>query len=219
MPKIEKDKKFERRTIHTPVTIEKREDGTIKSITGHPIVFNQDSEDMGFIEQIDPKAVTDALIDSDVRGLKNHNSDLIFGREGVNLTLGVDKIGVFYRATPVDTFNFTETAKEVALRLLDGQSFGFTVLEDKWTDLDKDTPRRRILKIGTLFDVGPVTFPAYLGTDVELNDTTVALRSLTDIKKGILTDEKDLVTRARNKKKNLDIDILMLERNNGGLKR
>jgi len=202
----------ERRTIHTPVTVEKREDGTIKSIVGYPIVYGKDSEDMGFIEQVAKGAAGNALGKSDIRGLKNHDPSLIFARKGVNLQLFEDDHGIRYEATPIDTHNFREVAKEVDLGLLDGQSFGFTILSDEWTDLDKDTPRRTITEIDMIFDVGPVTYPAY-------TDTTVALRSLDDIKKVAETSAEDLATKAKDEQRNMDLDILMISRTEGGLKR
>jgi len=207
-----KNQDRERRTIHTPVTVEKREDGTIKSIVGYPIVYEKDSEDMGFIETIAKGAAGNALGRSDIRGLKNHDPSLIFARDGVNLRLFEDDTGIRYEATPIDTHNFRETAKEVELGLLDGQSFGFTILSDEWADMDKDTPRRTITEIDMIFDVGPVTYPAY-------TDTTVALRSLADIKKDAETSAEALATKAQAEERNMDVDMLILSRSEGGLKR
>ncbi len=202
----------ERRVVNTPVTVEKREDGSIKSIVGYPIVYEKDSEDMGFIETVAKGAAGSALGRSDIRGLKNHDPSLIFARDGVNLKLSEDEHGIRYEATPIDTHNFREVAKEVDLGLLDGQSFGFTILSDKWDDLDKETPRRTITEIGVIFDVGPVTYPAY-------PDTTVALRSLDNIKKDAATSATSLATKAQAEERNMDADILILSRTEGGLKR
>jgi len=163
------------RQINTPAKIEKRADGGIGSIVGYPIVYNKDSEDMGFIERIAPGAAKKALKRSDIRGLKNHDPSLIFARQGVNLTFKEDKDGLSYVASPIDTQNYRETAKEVEAGLLTGQSFGFTILADEWKDLDTDKPKRTITEIGEIFDVGPVTYPAY-------QDTSVALRSLAKAK-------------------------------------
>ena len=168
--------KKEIRNLKTPVTVEKREDGTIKSIVGYPIVYNKNSADMGYIEQIAPGAATNALKKSDVRGLKNHDASLIFARTGVNLTLTEDKDGVRMEATPLDTHNYRETAKEVDAGLLDGQSFAFNIKEDKWKDLDTDNPTRTITEFEMIFDVGPVTYPAY-------PDTNVGLRTLEEARK------------------------------------
>jgi HK97 family phage prohead protease len=154
------------RQINIPVKVEKR--GTI---VGYPIVYSRDSEDMGFIEQIAPGAAKNALERSDIRALKNHDPSLIYGRQGVNLTFSEDKNGLRYEATPIDTRNFKDVAEEINAGLLTGQSFGFTVLSDEWTDLETDHPRRTITEIGEIYDVGVVTYPAY-------PDTTVALRAL-----------------------------------------
>ena len=154
------------RQINTPAKVEFREDGSIGTIHGYAIVYNSDSEDMGFIERVKPGAAKNALERSDIRGLKNHDPNLIFARQGVNLELKEDKNGLSYEATPIDTRNFKETAAEVKAGLLTGQSFGFTILADEWKDLDTDNPQRTITEIGEIFDVGPVTYPAYPDTDV-----------------------------------------------------
>jgi len=58
--------KKEIRQINTPAKVETREDGTA-SIVGYPIVYNKNSEDMGFIERIAPGAAKKALKRSDVK--------------------------------------------------------------------------------------------------------------------------------------------------------
>jgi len=166
------------RSITIPAKVELREDGEPQSISGYAIVYNKDSGDMGFVERVAPGAATEALKRSDIYGFKNHNPDIIFGRQGVNMTLKEDKGGVAYVATPIDTRGFKDTADEIRAGLLTGQSFGFTILSDEWSDLDKPTPKRTITEIGEIFDVGPVAFPAY-------PDTTVALRSLEKAKAAV----------------------------------
>lgn len=169
------DKK-EKRSVNIPAAVEKREDGKVGSIYGYPIVYNKDSEDMGFIERIAPGAAKKALVRSDIRALKNHDASLIFGRQGVNLKFSEDKNGLRYDATPIDTQNYREIAKEIEAGLLTGQSFAFTVAGDEWDGLDTDHPTRTITEIGEIFDVGPVTYPAY-------QDTSVGLRSLEEARK------------------------------------
>ena len=163
---------MEIRTMSIPAEVELKEDGMPGSIIGYPIVYNKDSEDMwGFTERIAKGAAKKALKRSDIRALKNHDPSLIFGRQGVNLKLKEDEKGLRYEASPIDTRNFREVAEEVRLELLTGQSFGFTIKSDEWTDLDTDKPIRTITEIDQIYDVGPVTYPAY-------QDTSVALRSL-----------------------------------------
>jgi HK97 family phage prohead protease len=166
------------RQIHIPVKVEKR-----GKIVGYPIVYDRDSEDMGFVERIAPGAVTNALERSDIRALKNHDPSLIYGRQGVNLTFTEDKHGLRYEATPLNTRTFKDVSEEVEAGLLTGQSFGFTVEKDEWSDLETDHPKRTITEIGEIFDVGVVTFPAY-------SDTTVALRSLEAAKAEVEPEEE-----------------------------
>jgi len=164
------DKK-EIRSINSPAKVQLRKDGTPGAIYGYPIVYNKDSEDMGFVERVAPGAARKALKRSDIRALKNHDPSLIFGRQGVNLALKEDEKGLRYEATPIDTATFRAVAEEVRLGLLTGQSFGFTIAKDEWAGLDTDKPTRTITEIDIIYDVGPVTYPAY-------QDTSVALRSL-----------------------------------------
>ena len=154
------------RQINIPAKVEKRADGSSGSIYGYAIVYNKASEDMGFVERVKPGAAKNALTRSDIRGLKNHDPSLIFARQGVNLKMTEDKEGLRYEATPIDTANYRETAAEVQAGLLTGQSFGFTILSDEWSDLESDHPQRTITEIGEIFDIGPVTFPAYPDTSV-----------------------------------------------------
>ena len=53
---------------------------------------------------------------------------------------------------------------------MDKMSFMFTVDGYKWEDLDTDHPTRRITKIGTIYEISCVTFPAYDSTSIEARD-------------------------------------------------
>jgi uncharacterized protein len=213
MPEYKKEKEI--RILKTAeLRIVRKDDDSLPKIEGYAAVFNKDSEDMGFIERIAPGAFKKALKTSDVRALFNHDSNIILGRTtSGTLDLKEDKTGLFMSITPPDT----QLVRDMVMSPIERgditqQSFGFTVDTDEWEHNDNKPSIRTITGIRELFDVSPVTYPAY-------PDTTVALRSLDKIKEGILTDEKEsLVTQAHNKR-NLNIDILILERSAGGLKR
>lgn len=195
--------------------IVRKDDDSLPKIEGYAAVFNKDSEDMGFIERIAPGAFKKALKISDVRALFNHDSNIILGRTTAGtLELKEDKNGLFMSVTPPDT----QLIRDMVLSPIERgditqQSFGFTVKADEWKNLDddKETPVRTITEIRELFDVSPVTYPAY-------PDTAVALRSLDKIKEDAETGAKDLATRALDKEKNLKIETLITERTSGGLK-
>jgi HK97 family phage prohead protease len=153
--------------------VTRKDDGSLPKIEGYAAVFDSNSEDMGFIERIAPGAFKDALKRSDARALFNHNPDYVLGRMSAGtLTLREDKKGLFMSVTPPDT----QTIRDLVLSPIERgdinqQSFGFTIEADRWDNLDTDKPSRTILKVRELYDVSPVTYPAY-------QDTTVALRSL-----------------------------------------
>jgi len=156
----------EQRVYDLQLKTEQREGG-LNRISGYAAVFNLDSEDLGFRETIKPGAFKKALKKSDVRALKNHDPNLIFGRSNVNLRLKEDKNGLYMEVDPIATTNYRTVAEEIQAGLITQQSFGFTVSKDEWNE---DYTRRTILEVDQVFDVSPVTFPAY-------PDTTVALRS------------------------------------------
>ena len=125
-----------------------------------------------FIEKIRAGAFDDALETSDVRALKNHNPDLLLGRTSSGtLRLDTNNVGLRFAIDAPDTTTGRDTVEEVRRGDLAGCSFSFTVAEDEWKHFDDKPSERTIVKIGRLYDIGPVTFPAY-------EDTTVGVRSL-----------------------------------------
>lgn len=151
------------------------------NLRGYAAKFKKWSVDLGgFIERIMPGAFTEAIKDADVRSLKNHDSNLLLGRTTAGtLELEENKTGLQFKNPLPNTTTGRDTAEEVRRGDLSGCSFSFRLAEeggDEW-HYDKDgTVRRTIHKIAKLFDVGPVTFPAY-------TDTSVALRSLDKFRK------------------------------------
>lgn len=142
-------------------------------IEGYAIVYDSWTDIGWFDEMVVRGAASNALKNSDVRALIDHDPSLIVGREGVNLTLTEDERGVFMRLTEpsVKSARFDQLAADVEAGLITGQSYAFTAKEDRWTArADEDREKREILEIGELFDVSLVTYPAY-------PDTTAAKRS------------------------------------------
>lgn len=142
-------------------------------IVGHAAVFNSLSEDLGgFREQIAPGAFAKA-IGGDVRALFNHDPNWVLGRSiAKTLTMAEDARGLAVEILPPDTEQGRQVLASVRRGDVSGMSFGFTTLADEWRK-QTDGSWVRTLKDLTLFDVSPVTFPAYRQTDVG-----VATRSL-----------------------------------------
>lgn len=166
----------ETRSFNSELKIEVREENDSAKIIGHAAVFNSLSENLGgFREKINPGAFDEVLTD-DVRALFNHDSNKVLGRtKSGTLRLSVDERGLRYEIDPPET----STAKDLMELLrrgdVDQSSFGFIVGEDDWEERDGEM-FRTITKVKRLFDISPVTYPAY-------PDADAAKRELEQIKK------------------------------------
>lgn len=144
----------------------KKED---RKMIGHAAIFGEPTDIGGwFREQIEPGAFKASVKKDDVRALFNHNPDFVLGRNiAGTLKMKEDKDGLKVEIDPPDT----QVARDLAVSIERGDitqmSFAFQVLEEEWirAEKPKDLDLRKIKKV-RLYDVSPVTFPAYEGTDI-----------------------------------------------------
>lgn len=165
--------KREYRIIRAP-EIRTSEDG--KSVSGYAAVFNSLSEDLGwFRETIRPGAFAKCLQgDPDVRCLFNHDTNVVLGRtRSGTLDLMEDAKGLKFNCLLPET----QAARDVRELIKRGDvsqcSFGFYVVEQEWNEKklpNGDMECTRELVEVDLFDVSPVTFPAYPATSCEARD-------------------------------------------------
>ncbi|MFH1603741.1 MAG: HK97 family phage prohead protease [Pseudomonadota bacterium] len=152
-----------------------QDDGGPRKLVGYAAVFNRDSLDLGgFIEQVKPGAFAEAIKTSDVRALVNHDAGQLIGRtKSKTLRLSEDKKGLRFEIDLPETRLAADLAASIGRGDMDGCSFTFRTKSDKWIYPDDESKpvRRELIECDPLFDVGPVTYPAY-------PDTAVALRSL-----------------------------------------
>ena len=160
-------------------------------IIGYAAKFGKWSLDLGgFREKIKSGAFDEALKrdDADVRALKNHDSNLILGRTtSGTLRLNTNSVGLQVEIDPPDTNTGRDTVEEIRRKDITGMSFAFTTAEDDWKYLEDGNVERTIIKVGELFDVGPVTYPAY-------PDTSVAARSMDAYKEEVEQEKKEIET-------------------------
>lgn len=161
---------MENRSHKGTVEVRQSADGT-PIIAGYAAVFNRDSSDMGFVEQVDPAAFNRTLKQADVRGLGNHDVNWLLGRvKSGTCRLTVDDTGLRYEIdVNVNDPDGVRALEKVKRGDWDGSSFSFNTIQDQW-DWSTSPPQRRLLEVA-LIDVGPVTFPAY-------PDATAASRAL-----------------------------------------
>lgn len=138
-------------------------------IIGYGSVFNSRSEPLwGFREIIKPGAFDDVLT-NDVRGLFNHDPNFILGRSAAGtLSLSVDERGLQYNILAPDTQTIRDLVIAPMMRGdISQSSFAFQVARDgdDWYEDDEGIVIREISKFSRLYDVSPVTYPAYQDAD------------------------------------------------------
>ena len=189
----EKTITMEKRYFNIETRTEKRDDGST-TITGHAAVFNQMSSDLGgFREIIAPNAFENVLTD-DVRALVNHDPNLLLARTtSGTLNLSQTNEGLQYSFDVPDTTYGRDLIISMERGDITQSSFAFTIEEDSWESTE-DGEIRTINKVKNLYDVSPVTYPAYPSAD----DLTLAKRSLAlhKEKEENKKEEKDLVQRS-----------------------
>lgn len=160
--------KIERRLFSS--NLEMRAEGDKQKLVGYAAVFNRDSELIygSFIERIAPGAFAESIANhDDVRALINHDPNLILARTASKtLTLKEDAHGLLSEIDPPKTSYADDLLESTRRGDISQMSFGFETIEDKWTRGENGAPDVRTLLKVRLFDVSPVTFPAYPDTDV-----------------------------------------------------
>jgi uncharacterized protein len=137
-------------------------------IEGYAAVFNTVT-DLGFFrEQIKPGAFKRAIAEKqDVRCLFNHNADHVLGRtKSDTLTLEEDNTGLRFSCEMPGTQMGKDVYTMIQRGDIDQCSFGFVVTKES-VEYDSQQSATRTIEECDLFDVSPVTYPAYPTTSVQ----------------------------------------------------
>jgi HK97 family phage prohead protease len=164
----------EKRFFNIETRIDKKEGRDV--VVGHAAVFNTLSEDLGgFREKILPNAFDDVL-NNDVRAYFNHDPNFLLGRTSAGtLRLAVDEKGLRYELDVPDTTAGRDLKENMRLGNITQSSFAFTLGQngDSWERGEDGVDLRIIHKVNRLYDVSPVSLPAYPSA----NDLALAVRS------------------------------------------
>lgn len=171
---------LEKRTYKSSdIGIEKREDGG-PVIKGHAAIFNVIESGGWFREQVAPGAFKESLKQDDVRALWNHNTEIVLGRNKADtLKLWEDKKGLAVEIYPSDTELVRGYMDMIERGDVSQMSFGFIVKKAMWEEEEDQDDLRTIQQV-ELWEVSPVTFPFYKGTDVSLKSEHRAWRDSID---------------------------------------
>jgi len=166
------------------VRLEKRanaKEGELPDIVGLAAVYYNANDPAGtqyrlwdnYFERVLPGAFDRAVKEDDVRALQNHDPRMLLGRSAAGtLQLEVTSEGLAYRISPPDTQVGRDTVMLLQRGDMDGSSFAFLPSTGgvKWTEErvsvagNEITIYVRNINAVDLYDVGPVTYPAYAGT-------------------------------------------------------
>jgi hypothetical protein len=173
--------KQERRTFTGTVHTREDGEGMPKEIGGIAAVINS-ATDLGYFEEVIlPGAFDNALSkDYDIRCLFNHEAELILGRTKANTCkVFVNGDGNLEYTWVPDYENPTHMSvvRSIMRGDITQSSFAFTIKEQTWSDSEKygSMGKRTIKVIEDLYDVSPVTYPAYADTEADAR-SIVAMR-------------------------------------------
>lgn len=168
--------------------------------------------DMGWHLEVVRRGFFDGIDTTQTAALKNHDPNLILGRTANGtLTLKDTPDGYDYEAIVPDTQVGRDTYEEVSGGYIYQSSFAFTVTSSVWREVDRSelagiideqilnkvsyggkVDIRELVKGGKLYDVSPVTFPAY-------QSATSEARSLIEERNAFLGNVRQLDERAKVK--------------------
>lgn len=145
---------------------EKRMDGgPLPTLKGHAAVFNSPTDLGYYVEQVSPGAFSASIGQDDIRALWNHETCTVLGRNRAGtLRLSEDATGLAVEIDPPETTGGKDAVISIQRGDVSQMSFGFEALEETW-DWEADPPMRTLTK-AKLWEVSPVTFPAYPATDI-----------------------------------------------------
>lgn len=163
---------MERRKIELPVEI--RADGESRQVSGYGAVFNSETVIGGAFREVILPGAFKRAVTGDVFSFFNHDQSKVLGRtKSGTLRLREDESGLRYDVDLPDTSAARDLQVSMDRGDVDGSSFMFDIPKggDEW-DFGEGLPLRTIRE-AILYEVGPVTMPAY-------PDATAALRSMDD---------------------------------------
>lgn len=180
-----KKPEFQLREIRTLIStlggFTTREENGKTFVRGYAAVFNSMSEDLGGYKEIIDPAFFNEVLQDDVRCLLNHSDNNVLGRSTAGtLTLDVDAKGLFFEYEDPGT----TVSRDLLISLSRGDisqcSFQFEVHDSSEGGYKFERKGEEwfctLLRCKRLYDVGPVTFPAY-------TETSIGKRGLEEAKK------------------------------------
>ncbi len=152
-----------------------------KVIGGIAAVINSVT-DLGYFEEVIEQGAFDNALSKeyDIRCLFNHEAELILGRTKAstcNVFVNADGNLEYTWIPDYENPTHMSVVRSIMRGDITQSSFAFTIKEQKWSESTKygSMGKRTITMIEDLYDVSPVTYPAYADTEADAR-SVVALR-------------------------------------------
>jgi len=169
---------------YSPIVFRNLEEDS-RRLEGRAIVFDSYSNNLGFYEKINRSAVTQELINnSDIIFTFNHDPNQLLARYrngGGSLDVELREDGVYFSFDIPNTTLGNDIYELIKRGDISNCSFCFSISDEK--DSQKWEKRegkmyREIMKIGGLYDLSAVTYPAY--SDTEINARSIEARNIAE---------------------------------------
>jgi hypothetical protein len=165
--------KQERRTFTGTVIARAEGEGMPKVIGGIAAVINSVT-DLGYFEEVIEAGAFDYALgkEYDIRCLFNHEAELILGRTKAstcNVFVNADGNLEYTWVPDYENPTHMSVVRSIMRGDITQSSFAFTIKEQSWTTSEKygNMGKRVITVIEDLYDVSPVTYPAYADTEAD----------------------------------------------------
>lgn len=149
-----------------------------QTVTGYASTFDRyllyRDGDIDLYEQIEPTAFDEADM-SDVVFLRDHTGRVLARTKNGSVTLTIDEHGLLTTTNLGLTEASREMLEDIKVGNYSQMSFSFVAKEDRYEWLDDRTAVRHLTKLGKIYDISAVAFPANPYTEIG-----VSARSLLD---------------------------------------
>ena len=173
--------KQERRTFTGTVIARSEGENMPKEIGGIAAVINSVT-DLGYFEEVIERGAFDYALSKeyDIRCLFNHEAELILGRTlsgTCNVFVNADGNLEYTWVPDYENPTHMSVVRSIMRGDITQSSFAFTIKEQNWSESTKygTMGKRTITVIEDLYDVSPVTYPAYADTEADAR-SIVAMR-------------------------------------------
>jgi len=156
-----------------PVSIELRKDDQAEQrfVDGVGVIYDKEVELWdGYYEKIDRNAFKDCLKGNpEIKSFFNHDPNYVLSTTASDPALVISDMGdgLMFSSPIPDTSYGRDLIENLKRGNVKGASFTFTVNRDSVT-VDKDGNYHRSIDDATIYELGPVTNPAYTQTSVGL---------------------------------------------------